>query len=134
MCINIAHDALFLQSFAEEIYNLCCDSVVNVRISVASLVKKIFQMGETPQFWKHLRQRLQLDIDDDVRSLVQGRHDLERGVNRTHKKHKFELTPPIRRNFSSEEFDEVIEFDSPTLPKMQYISEYHELSFHGFIE
>jgi serine/threonine-protein phosphatase 4 regulatory subunit 1 len=134
MCINIAHDPLFLQSFAEEICNLCCDSVVNVRVSVANLVKKIFQMGETPQFWKHLRERLQLDVDDDVRSLVQGRHDLERGLPQTRKRHKLELTPPIRRIISSDDFDEVIEFDSPTLPKMHYISEYQELNMNGFIE
>ena len=125
---------LFDQLVAAPFMAACSDPVPNNRIKCAQIVSALVKQQDCPGSVLQMAEKLKIDEDSDVRFMINGKYDVQRGLPQplSALKRKAFVTPPILRPLKSEaDYDEIVMFSTEKEGRMEVLREEIELNEAG---
>ena len=136
ICEGLSTDpSLFDQLVAAPFMAACGDKVTNNRIKCAEIVAAMKKNPECPASVAQMAEKLKIDADSDVRFMITGKYDVQRGLPQplSALKKKSFITPPILRPLKTEvDYDEIVMFSTESEGRMDVLKEEIELTDSGF--
>jgi len=126
--------ALFDQLVAAPFMAACSDPVPNNRIKCAQVVAALCKQPDCPASVPQMAEKLKIDADSDVRFMIAGKYDVQRGLPQplSALKKKAFVTPPILRPLKTEvDYDEIVMFSTESEGRMEVLREEIELNEAG---
>jgi hypothetical protein len=126
--------ALFDQLVAAPFMAACSDPVPNNRIKCAQVVAALCKLPDCPASVPQMAEKLKIDADSDVRFMITGKYDVQRGLPQplSALKKKAFVTPPILRPLKTEvDYDEIVMFSTESEGRMEVLREEIELNEAG---